>query len=170
MAEVFGVPMLRQREKELLRLTRLAGSHRKIQSVPALVLLALVFASLTSCGWLSPEPPTARPTGATSNDRVSAALGRGTPVVAEFGSNACASCREMKAVLAQLSDRYRGRVEVIDIDIVRNREYIQRYQIQAMPTQVFYGPDGRELSRNLGTVSADEMVRRLGLQPLASAP
>ena len=62
------------------------------------------------------------------------------------------------------------RISVGDVDILKERDYIRRYQISLMPTQVFYDAQGRETSRHMGKISADEIRVRLGLPPAAGLP
>lgn len=96
-----------------------------------------------------------------ASNAVTAALSRGKPAVIEFGANACVSCREMKHVLAELARAHGERITVADIDILKEREYISRYQIRLMPTQVFFDANGQEISRHMGTISGPEILARL---------
>ena len=102
----------------------------------------------------------------SAEDAVQQVLQRGKPAVVEFGANACASCREMKPILAGLARDYREQLAVVDLDIIKQPQYIARYKIQLMPTQVFYGADGKELGRHMGKISADEILARLGVSPV----
>lgn len=88
-------------------------------------------------------------------------LRTGKPTVAEFGANACASCREMKTILGELKRTHGGRYAVVEIDIVRQREFIAPHRIQLMPTQIFFDAQGRETGRHLGKLELDGIVRRL---------
>jgi thioredoxin 1 len=94
-------------------------------------------------------------------DAVQQALRAGKPTVVEFGASACASCREMKPILAQLAREYGHRIAVVDIDLIKNTDYIRAYKIQLMPTQVFFDAQGRETGRNVGTISAPAILARL---------
>ncbi len=98
---------------------------------------------------------------ATGTDAVQFALRKGKPMVVQFGANACAACREMKPILAALSNQYGDRIEVLDVDAIRHRSYLAAYRVQAMPTQVFFDASGRETSRNMGTIGATEILERL---------
>ena len=102
-----------------------------------------------------------------SPDAVQRVLAKGKPVVAEFGANVCAACREMKPVLAQLAREHGDRLEVVDVDLVADRQagHLQRYRIQLMPTQIFYDAQGREIGRHMGPIGADAILARLGLAP-----
>jgi thioredoxin 1 len=99
-----------------------------------------------------------------TNDAVQLTLRAGKPTVAEFGANACASCREMKPILQALQRDHGERVAVVIIDLLAQKEapYIDRYRIQLMPTQVFFDSQGRETSRHMGKISGDEILQRLG--------
>lgn len=94
-------------------------------------------------------------------DAVQKVLSSHKPTVVEFGANSCESCREMKPILHALAQD--PRIAVADIDIIKERDYISRYQIRLMPTQVFYDAKGQETSRHLGKINADEILERLGL-------
>lgn len=110
-------------------------------------------------------PPSAAAVS-TGNAAVQAALALGKPVVAEFGSVSCVSCREMKPILAQLQRDHGAKLTVVDVDVLKERQYIARYRIQLMPTQVFFDAQGREIGRHMGRISGDEILARLeGARP-----
>ena len=97
-------------------------------------------------------------------DAVQRALAAGKPTVVEFGANACASCREMKPVLEALRREHGARITVAEVDLIAQRkevDYIRRYRIQLMPTQVFFDAKGREVGRHLGKLTLDELVVQL---------
>lgn len=101
---------------------------------------------------------------APAADAVQRALAAGKPTVVEFGANACASCREMKPVLAALRREHGERIEVVEVDLIAQRheaDYIRRYRIALMPTQVFFDARGRETGRNMGRISGAEILARL---------
>lgn len=99
-----------------------------------------------------------------SDDIVQSALRLGKPAIAEFGSSKCTSCREMKVVLGDLVREHGERVSVVSVDLMADRDYIGRYKIQMMPTQVFFDAGGRETGRHVGRISAEEILERLGLR------
>lgn len=107
-----------------------------------------------------------------ANDAVQRALRAGKPTVAEFGANACASCREMKPVLDALQREHGARIAVVNVDLIKQKEanYIQRYRIQLMPTQIFFDAQGRETGRNQGKISGPEILARLQVPGSTGAP
>jgi thioredoxin 1 len=147
--------------------------------------VALVGAGLMTAWVLTTEVPSQGLPGATmagqpaaTDDAVQRALRAGKPTVAEFGANACAQCREMKPVLEALRREHGERIAVVNVDLIVQKEanYIQRYRIQLMPTQIFFDAQGREIGRNLGKLSGEEILARLQLkgasamQPPAAQP
>ncbi|WP_119352675.1 TlpA family protein disulfide reductase [Azohydromonas sediminis] len=139
--------------------------------------VAAAFAVLA--GWTlfrAQSPLVAAPASVVSadeeGDAVQRALARGKAVVAEFGANACAACREMKPVLETLRLEHGERIEAVDVDLLADRRagYLQRYRIQLMPTQVFYDAQGREIGRHMGTIGADEILARLGVDAAEPRP
>ena len=112
----------------------------------------------------APAPfATALPASPADDDAVQRALRQGKPTVVEFGANACAACREMKPVLEVLKREHGDRIAVLNVDLIAQKDanYIQRYGIQLMPTQVFYDAQGRETGRHMGKISGDQILARL---------
>lgn len=111
----------------------------------------------------SDEPaPIGAPVAQAVGDAVKSALSRGKPVVAEFGSVSCSSCREMKVILTELQRTHGEKLTVVDIDALKERQYLARYRIQLLPTQVFFDAQGREIGRHMGKISGNDIIARLG--------
>ena len=141
------------------------------------VIVAGVFAVLLGLWMYAARTPgamsvAAGPTVASGQgaapDAVQRVLAAGKPTVVEFGANNCVSCREMKPVLQALA--LDPRIAVADVDILKERHYISRYQIRLMPTQVFYNAKGEETGRNMGKISGEDILARLGVAPMNPAP
>ena len=121
-------------------------------------------------GYVLTERAAARAPEVRFVDEVERTLLLGKPTVVEFGANACATCRDMKPVLEALRREHGQRISVLDVDILKTRDYIARYRIQLMPTQVFFDAKGREIGRNMGKISGGEILDRLGVAPAAPSP
>jgi len=93
-------------------------------------------------------------------------LAQGKPSIVEFGANNCVSCREMKPILHALTQD--PRIAVADVDILKERGYISKYQIRLMPTQVFFNAQGEEIGRHMGKISGAEILAHLGVANLDS--
>lgn len=89
----------------------------------------------------------------------------GQPTVVEFGSDSCASCRQMKVVMDAVAQRAQGRGHVLVMDVIKDASLQQPYRIQMIPTQVFFDAQGREMHRHMGPLSEAQVLARLGLEP-----
>jgi len=101
---------------------------------------------------------------APAADAVQRARAAGKPTVIEFGANACTACREMKPVLQALRQEHGEHIGVIEVDVIAQRheaDYIRRYRVTLMPTQVFFDAQGHETGRNMGTITGVEILARL---------
>lgn len=100
---------------------------------------------------------------AAAADPISQALARGKPTVIEFGANACAACRDMKQVLSALQRSHGSQIEIVEVDLLKQRDVAERFGVQLMPTQVFFAADGRQIGRNAGRIRGEEILERLGV-------
>jgi thioredoxin 1 len=126
-------------------------------SARRLLIAIALLGSLAACG------ADATPPSSPGIKLVQNATASGLPAIVEFGAETCASCREMKVVLDRVARRTQGRAHVLVIDISKDWEAAQMFRIQLMPTQVFFGPDGREIGRHMGKLSEAEVIARLGV-------
>ncbi len=135
-----------------------------------IAVVAMAAVATTLGGWLYITNGTATPqdlTGDAAPDAVQTVLRAGKPTIVEFGANSCVSCRDMKPILQALAQDLR--IAVADVDILKERSYISKYQIRLMPTQVFYDAQGVEIGRNMGKISAEAILAHLGLAPAGQA-
>ena len=78
----------------------------------------------------------------------------------ELGSDSCQSCKAMIPVLAELRATHPATLEVEFIDVWKHPEAAEPYKIRLIPSQVFFGPDGREIGRHEGFYPADAIRAR----------
>lgn len=139
----------------------------------ALVGAGLVTAAVPDTPSPAAASSMAAPAGqaAMADDVVQHALRAGKPTVAEFGASACAQCREMEPVLEALRREHGARIAVVNVDLIAQREhnYIRRYGIQLMSTQIFFDAQGRETGRNLGKLAVEEILAKLQVKGTGAA-
>jgi thioredoxin 1 len=107
------------------------------------------------------ESPRASGSPETGAEQVEAARRSGRPVVVEFGSAACAGCREMIAVMREVEPQLAGRAQVLVLDVLKERELLRTYGIRVIPTQVYFDARGEEATRHVGVMTADAVVEQL---------
>lgn len=119
-------------------------------------------ALLAGCGngtaGKSADPAMACAPGVVCSTRGDAAAG--VPRLVDVGAGKCIPCKAMAPILAKLRADFAGRMEVEFIDVWVNPDAGRPYGIRMIPTQIFFGADGRELSRHEGFMSREEILAR----------
>ena len=87
---------------------------------------------------------------------------KGMVTMIDLGAKKCIPCKMMAPILEKMEKRYAGRAAVVFIDVREHREQARRFGIRAIPTQIFYDADGKEVSRHVGFMSESEIVKTLG--------
>ncbi len=82
------------------------------------------------------------------------------PRLVDIGAGRCIPCKEMAPILEQLRVEYAGRLDVQFIDVWQNPRAAEPYGIRMIPTQIFFGADGRELDRHEGFMARAEILAR----------
>ena len=72
------------------------------------------------------------------------------PRLVDLGAGKCIPCKAMAPILEELKAEYVGRMDVEFIDVWKDPDAGKAYGISIIPTQIFYGPDGKELARHQG--------------------
>jgi thioredoxin 1 len=129
----------------------------------AVIAAALLLLAAGCSEPLRPPSAAAMPAAVGAPDALALSVGQGRPTVIEFGASACASCRDMKVVLAALRKTHGTQIGIAEIDLIQQRDVIPRYRIQVMPTQIFFDAQGREIGRHVGVIDAAGILARLGV-------
>jgi thioredoxin 1 len=128
--------------------------------VPAFI--GLLFVALAACG--NADSAGSKPASAPGPAPTTAS---GLPRLVDLGADSCIPCKMMAPILDDLKKEYSGKMEVVFIDVWKKREEAGRYGIQLIPTQIFYGADGKELHRHQGFIGKDDILatwKRLGYE------
>lgn len=90
-------------------------------------------------------------------------LGNGKPTLADFGWRTCIPCKAMKPILEELAVDYKDRLNVVIVEVYdpEQEKLVTRYGIRAIPTQIFFTADGREIARNLGYIDRESILKIL---------
>ncbi|MBI5633844.1 MAG: thioredoxin family protein [Nitrospirae bacterium] len=92
------------------------------------------------------------------DDVLNKAKKEGKIVMLELGSVGCIPCEQMKPVMEKLRTNYKGKIEVIFVDIRKDGENGRRFGVTMIPTQVFLDKAGKELHRHVGFYGYEEIV------------
>lgn len=84
------------------------------------------------------------------------------PAILEFGREYCPMCEHMAKVLQQLSAKYGDQVEVRILNYSEADEHFSKqYKVVFVPTQVFLDASGKEVFRQTGVFTQDELAKKL---------
>ena len=84
----------------------------------------------------------------------------------ELGSVGCIPCEQMKPVMEKLRTNYKGKLEVLFVDVRKDRENGRRFGVTMIPTQVFLDKNGKEFHRHMGFYGYEEIepvLKKAGL-------
>lgn len=113
----------------------------------AALLLALVASAALAASTL-PKPAPAVPV-------------KGMVTLVDLGATTCVPCRMMAPILAELEKEYKGKAAVVFIDVRENNEAARRFGIRAIPTQIFFDRNGKEISRHEGFLDKKSISAQL---------
>jgi thioredoxin 1 len=85
----------------------------------------------------------------------------GTVTLIDLGATACIPCKMMAPILKKLEKKYDGKATIVFIDVWKDRSQARRFKIRAIPTQIFFDKEGKEVFRHVGFMSEDAIVQQL---------
>jgi thioredoxin 1 len=98
---------------------------------------------------------------ATVWSQSSTSIPKARPALYEFGAGYCASCKEMEKVMAELKASYGDQVEFRMVYAGKEDDLFKQYKIILIPTQVFLDAAGKEVFRNMGALTKDQVLQKL---------
>lgn len=116
-------------------------------------LAALVGSGLVNLGSLTAFATEKKAAKTKINSRI--------PKMIDLGSKGCIPCKRMAPILDSLREEYKGKADIVFIDIKENRTAATEHKITLIPTQVFFDTTGKEVYRHIGFFPADSIETHL---------
>jgi thioredoxin 1 len=98
---------------------------------------------------------------------ITAPLASNRPRLVDVGADKCVPCKMMVPVLADLRRDYAGALDVVFIDVWKNPDAGAPYNVDIIPTQIFFDATGREIYRHVGFFGKDDILaawKQLGVE------
>jgi thioredoxin 1 len=92
--------------------------------------------------------------------------GAALPKIVCIGAGKCIPCKAMEPVREELRREYAGRMTVEFHDLTKDLSISKQYGVRVIPTTIFYDASGKELARNEGFMSKQDILaqfERLGV-------
>jgi len=140
----------------------------------SLILIAVVLVAVVAVIALKPArntaaspssaaggSPTANNTTPLAHDQPTAggvAAPAVLPRLLDLGAGKCIPCKLMAPILEDLKSTYAAGLRVDFIDVWEDKAAAQAHGINAIPTQIFFAPDGTELFRHEGFLSKEDIL------------
>lgn len=79
-------------------------------------------------------------------------------VLADFFATWCGPCKSLAPILENVSQRAKGKVKIVKIDVDKNQSLAGKLNVRGVPTLILY-KDGIQVWRQSGVVPADQLLK-----------
>ena len=86
---------------------------------------------------------------------------KGMVTMIDLGAKKCIPCKMMVPIMEKMESVYKGKAAIVFIDVWEHREQAYKFGIRAIPTQIFYDKNGKEVFRHAGFMPEKEIVAQL---------
>ncbi len=86
---------------------------------------------------------------------------KGTVTMIDLGAKNCIPCKMMVPILEKMEKKYKDKADIVFIDVWDNRDQAKRFGIRAIPTQIFFDKEGREVYRHVGFMNENAIIEQL---------
>jgi thioredoxin 1 len=127
--------------------------HAKTISLGVLALMGLIGVFWSQC-YQAPSEATFTESHVSGQIPV-----KGMVTMVDLGANECIPCKMMMPVMEKIEKKYKGKAAIIFIDVWKDKKPAKRFGIRAIPTQIFFDKEGKEVFRHEGFMSEAEIDR-----------
>jgi thioredoxin 1 len=86
---------------------------------------------------------------------------KGKVAMIDLGATECIPCKMMAPIMEKMEKQYAGKAAIVFIDVWKHKEQARRFGIRAIPTQIFFHENGKEVFRHVGFMSEKAIVNQL---------
>ncbi len=104
--------------------------------------------------------PENKPAEPTKEKKVEEPTKKSLPKLIDLGADKCIPCKKMAPILDALKKEYEGKFEVVFIDVWKKGEEAKKYNINLIPTQIFFDAAGKEIFRHEGFFPKEDILAK----------
>ena len=82
------------------------------------------------------------------------------PVLIDFFTTWCGPCKALAPILKQVKDSLGERITILKIDVDKNQQMSNKYQVRGVPTMILF-QEGKQLWRQSGVLSKEEIIKTI---------
>jgi thioredoxin 1 len=127
-------------------------------ALAAAVAAAVVLKRTTTSGDAEDKVQAKATVAIPAESSASATLAAKLPKLLDLGADKCMPCKMMAPILEELKREYSGRMAVEFIDVWKNKDAGKPYNIEVIPTQIFFDAEGKELFRHVGFFGKEDIL------------
>jgi len=85
----------------------------------------------------------------------------GMVTMVDLGADKCIPCKMMAPIIEKVRKDFEGRAAIVFLDVWKDSSHGRRFGIRAIPTQIFFDAEGREVFRHTGFMDEKSIVAKL---------
>lgn len=86
---------------------------------------------------------------------------KGQPQFMELFAEWCPPCRQMKPIVNDIEKEYKGKLQIVRVDIDKSPDIARKYQVSAIPVQIIFDKNGKQVYKHLGFLSKADIKTQL---------
>jgi len=85
----------------------------------------------------------------------------GMVTMVDLGADKCIPCKMMAPIIEKVRKDFEGRAAIVFLDVWKDSSHGRRFGIRAIPTQIFFDAEGKEVFRHTGFLDEKSIVAKL---------
>lgn len=132
--------------------------HRTIVFIAAMAGIMILKTMFFPCNCDVEQP---QASAVVNNDAGKGLLQEGMVTMIDLGADSCVPCKMMAPIIEKLQKDYEGKAAILFVDIYKNKDQGKAFGIRAIPTQIFFDENGKEVYRHAGFMNEAAIIQQL---------